>query len=248
MRARFFGASQRGRLLRRFFPWFCLTGALFVVRLTKGAGFTDIYAFLTRPFWPGQAQRVWIQSALNAEHQAKLNLLQQENKRLKMLLSLDRNSVRQGLVSAAVISRRQGGWWHQLEIGKGLLSGIAKDDIVIGPGGLVGRITSVTPSTARVLLLTSPSSRVAVWISRNQQHGMLLGTGTNRPQLVFLNSEPEVLPGDLVSTSPVSSLVPPNVPVGVIQSIDFDALPSPNGRVQLIAAPELIDWVQIKTR
>ena len=246
MGARFWRASPRWRGVRRFAPWIGLTGVLLAVRLTKGAGFLDFYALVTRPLWPGQAQREWLEGSLYVEHHAKLNLLEQENKRLKLLLSLDKDSKRKGFVSAPVISRSAAGWWQQLDLGKGFLNGIEKDDVVIGPGGLVGRVSSVTPSTARVLLLTSPSSRVAVWISRNQQHGMLIGNGTNRPELIFLNSEPKVLPGDLVSTSPSSSLMPPNLPVGVIQSLDEQALPAPRASVQLLAAPEAIDWVQVQ--
>ena len=52
--------------------------------------------------------------------------------------------------------------------------------------------------------------------------------------------------GDLVSTSPASTLMPPNVPVGVIQSVDERAVPAPKAVVQLIAAPEAIDWVQVR--
>ena len=42
--------------------------------------------------------------------------------------------------------------------------------------------------------------------------------------------------------------VAPNVPVGVIQSVDEQAVPAPVAVVQLIAAPEAIDWVQVQTR
>ena len=55
-------------------------------------------------------------------------------------------------------------------------------------------------------------------------------------------------PGDLVSTSPASTLLPPNIPVGVVQAVDEQAAPATAAVVQLIAAPEAIDWVQVKTR
>ena len=45
-----------------------------------------------------------------------------------------------------------------------------------------------------------------------------------------------------------STLLSPNVPVGVIQSVDEQAVPAPTAVVQLIAAPEAIDWVQVQTR
>jgi rod shape-determining protein MreC len=36
--------------------------------------------------------------------------------------------------------------------------------------------------------------------------------------------------------------------VGVIQSVDEQAVPAPTAIVQLIAAPEAIDWVQVRIR
>ncbi len=248
MRVQFWGAPIRLRFLRRITPWVFIGVSLFAVRLSKGVVFSDVYSLMIRPFWPGSAQKEWLQRSIQTEQYARLQLLIEDNQRLRSLLSLEKSALSKGLISAAVISRRSTGWWQQLELGKGSLNGISEGDIVIGPGGLLGRIGSVTPTTSRVLLLTAPSSRVAVWIPRNKHHGMLIGRGTNRPQLTFVDRTPKVLPGDLVSTSPASTLMPPNIPVGVIQSIDFSALPSPNAVIQLIAAPHAIDWVQVKTR
>ena len=75
-----------------------------------------------------------------------------------------------------------------------------------------------------------------------------VGRGSSRLSLRFIDKDPDVLPGDLVATSPASTLLPPNVPVGVIQSVDEQAVPGPTAMVQLIAAPEAIDWVQVQTR
>jgi len=57
-----------------------------------------------------------------------------------------------------------------------------------------------------------------------------------------------VRPGDLVSTSPASTLLPPNLPVAVVQSLNVRAVPAPTALVQLIASPDAIDWVQVKVR
>ena len=68
------------------------------------------------------------------------------------------------------------------------------------------------------------------------------------PLLRFLDKDVRVHAGDLVSTSPASTLLPPNVPVAVIQSIDRRAVPAPEAVVQLIASPEAVDWVQVQIR
>ena len=238
---------SRWRGWRRSFPWIALLGLLVLVRWSKGAGFADAYALLMRPFWPGSAQREWIQSAAQLQDQTRLRLLEQDNQRLRDLLALEQGSAAER-ISAAVISRRPDGWWQQIELGKGALDGIRAGDPVLGPGGVLGRVDSVTPTTARVRLLTSPGSQVGVWIPRVQRHGLLIGTGTSRPKLQFLDKDPKVSPGDLVSTSPASILLPANEPIGVIQSLDLQAVPAPLASVQLIAAPEAIDWVQVQTR
>ena len=147
-----------------------------------------------------------------------------------------------------MISRSSRGWWQQLQLGKGSLQGIDQGDAVLGPGGLVGRIASVTPATARVKLLTAPGHEIGVWLPRSRRHGLLVGRGSSRLSLRFIDKDPDVRPGDLVATSPASTLLSPNVPVGVIQSVDEQAVPAPTALVQLIAAPEAIDWVQVQTR
>ena len=50
----------------------------------------------------------------------------------------------------------------------------------------------------------------------------------------------------MVVTSPASTLVPPNVTVGVIQSVDDRATPATEAVVQLSAPVEAVDWVQVR--
>ncbi|MCT0214586.1 MULTISPECIES: rod shape-determining protein MreC [unclassified Synechococcus] len=231
------------RLLIQSWPWWLLLVALVGLRLSKGAFLSDVYALISRPFWPGSAQREWLQASKQLELQARQAHLEQDNRRLRALLGLKRADP--GEVTAAVLSRETAGWWHQLLLGAGQIQGIRAGDPVVGPGGLVGRVASVTPTTARVSLLTDPASRVGVWVGRTQRHGLLTGVGTSRPTLVFLEKDPQVRPGDLVVTSPASTLLPPGLNVGVIQSVDEKGVPALTAVVQLGAPVGSIDWVQV---
>jgi rod shape-determining protein MreC len=241
-----FGRLPRVPSLQRViqaWPWWLLLLALVGVRLSKGAFLTDAYALLSRPFWPGTAQREWLQSAQQLDQRSRLAQLEQDNQRLRTLLGLQRANPQE--VTAAVISREPEGWWKQLVLGSGELQGIRRGDAVVGPGGLVGRVASVTPTTARVALLTDSSSRIGVWVGRTQSMGLLTGVNGSRPELRFLVKDPQVRPGDVVVTSPASTLVPPGMSVGVIQSVDEKAVPAPTAVVQLSAPVEAIDWVQV---
>lgn len=224
-------------------PWLLLLLALVGVRLSKGAPLADLYALLSRPFWPGPAQSEWLRSAQQTGDRLRREQLERENRRLRALLGL--SSTQAQALPAAVISRDPAGWWQQLLIGRGSLQDVRVGDAVLAPGGLIGRVSSVTPTTASVRLLTDPSSRVGVWLGRGRQSGMLSGIGTARPVLRFLEKDPDARPGDIVYTSPASTLVPPNLPVGVIQSLDEAADPAPEALVQLSAPVDAVDWVQV---
>jgi rod shape-determining protein MreC len=232
------------RSLGRLWPWLLLLLALLGVRLSKGAPLADAYALLSRPFWPGSAQSEWLRSAQQIDQQSQLLQLQSDNTRLRRLLLLA--GANDSLMGAPVISREVSGWWHQLLIGKGSLDGVAAGAAVLAPGGLLGRITSTTPTTATVQLLSNDGSRVGVWIPRIRRHGLLTGIGTSRPILRFLEKDPGVRPGDVVVTSPASTLVPPNITVGVVQSVDDLAVPASEAVVQLSAPVEAVDWVQVR--
>jgi rod shape-determining protein MreC len=234
---------RAARPLQLLWPWLLLLLVLAGVRWSKGAGFMDLYALLSRPFWPGTAQSEWLRSAVRVEQEVRLSALERDNLRLRSLLELQQDNAKR--LRAPVIARDPGGWWQQLLLGKGSLQGLRPTQAVMGPGGLIGRVASVTPTTARVTLLTDSGSRVGVWVARTQSHGMLSGVGAGRPLLRFLEKDPQIRPGDLVVTSPASTLVPPNLPVGVVQRVEVDADPAPEAVVQLSAPIEAVDWVQV---
>jgi len=237
---------SNGGLLPQVWPWVLVLTALGLIRLSKGALVSDAYALLSRPFWPGTAQAEWLRSARRFEDQARLSVLEAENARLRGVVGLQRaNPTR---ISAPVISRDPAGWWQTLLIGRGSLNGVREGAAVLAPGGLIGLISSVTPTTARVTLLTDPSSRVGVLVPRTRHHGLLSGIGTDRPLIRFLEKDPGAVAGDVVTTSPASTLVPPDLPVGVIQKVDIGADPAPEAVVQLAASAASTDWVQVLPR
>ncbi len=231
-------------LKSRFWIIFLCGVLLFGVRWTKGAGYLDLYSILIKPILPGTAQREWIKEGENIDREIRLKLLEDDNNRLRRALSLQEFKSDER-ISAAVISRSSRNWWQQLEINKGALDGVLKGQTVVGPGGLIGLVDNTTPLTARVRLLTDPGHQVGAWIDRTKRHGILTGMGTNRPKLIFLNKNSFAKIGDAVTTSPASTLLPPNLTIGIVKFVDEKALPSPYAIVQLTASPEAIDWVQV---
>ena len=217
---------------------------LVLVRISKGSIFKNFYYFISQPFWPGQFQKEVIVESLEHESLIKLNLLQKDNKRLREILKLQKSSISDN-ISAAVISRKTGSWWRQLILNKGSTDGVEIGSTVIGPGGLLGRVKSTSLYTSSVILLTSPESKVGVWVDRIALNGLLIGSGDDYPKLILFSKGVDLKVGDFVSSSPASTLLPPNIPVGIVQSIDETTLAKKTAKILLLAKPHAIDWVQI---
>ena len=226
--------------------WILLAIFLFLVlaRISKGSLYKDFYYFISKPFWPGQFQREVIFKSIDQESLIKLNLLKKDNTRLRELLSLQQSS-NNNSIPAAVISRKTGGWWRQITLNKGSKDGVEIGSTVTGPGGLLGRVNNTSLFTSSVTLLTSPESKLGVWVDRSQINGLLVGSGDDHPILIMYSKEADIKVGDFVSSSPASSLLPPNIPIGIVQSIDETSQSKKTAKISLLAKPQLIDWVQI---
>ena len=217
---------------------------LVLVRVTKGSFYKDFYYFISKPFWPGQFQKEIILKSIDQESLIKLNLLKKDNIRLREILSLQQLSNNYN-ISAAVISRKTGGWWRQIILNKGSKDGVEIGSTVTGPGGLLGRVNNTSLFTSSVTLLTSPESKLGVWVDRSQINGLLVGSGDDHPILILYSKEADIKVGDFVSSSPASSLLPPNIPIGIVQSINETSQSKKMAIISLLAKPHLIDWVQI---
>ena len=217
---------------------------LIFVRISKGALFKDFYYFISRPFWPGQYQKEVILKSSDQESLIKLNLLKKDNVRLRQILNLQESS-NSNTISAAVISRKTGSWWRQIILNKGSNDGVEIGSIVMGPGGLLGIVKSTSFFTSSVTLLTSPESKVGVWMDRIQINGLLVGSGDDFPNLVLYSKDADIKVGDFVSSSPASTLLPPNIPIGIVQTINKPFKGRKTAKILLLAKPHVIDWVQI---
>ena len=226
--------------------WIFLGIFLFLVfvRISKGSLYKDFFYFISKPFWPGQFQKEIILKSIDQESLIKFNLIKKDNIRLRKILSLQESSNNYN-ISAAVISRKTGGWWRQIILNKGSNDGVEIGSTVIGPGGLLGWVKNTTLFTSSVTLLTSPESKLGVWVDRSQTNGILVGSGDDYPSLILYSKDADIKVGDFVSSSPASSLLPPNIPIGIVQSIDKTLQSKKTAKISLLAKPNVIDWVQI---
>ena len=217
---------------------------LVFVRISKGSIYKDFYYLISKPFWPGQFQKEVILNSIEQESLIKVDLLKKDNLRLREILSL-KESYNNDTISAAVISRKTGSWWRQIILNKGSRDGVEIGSTVVGPGGLLGRVKNTSLFTSSVRLLTSPESKLGVWVDRIQVNGLLVGSGDDYPNLVIYSKDADIKVGDFVSSSPASTLLPPNIPIGIVKSVEEPFKAKKMAKIVLLAKPHVIDWVQI---
>jgi len=142
-------------------------------------------------------------------------ILAAENDRLKTLLNF-RKAVPYSTIPAQVIGRDPTNWSNSVIIDKGSLNGLRENRAVLFTKGLVGRLIEVGRSSAKVLLITDPNSKVGVLIQRNRQGGILAGRPDGRCKVVYIALDSDVAPGDKVITAGFGSVFPKDIMVGVV--------------------------------
>ncbi|MBV8950129.1 MAG: rod shape-determining protein MreC, partial [Actinobacteria bacterium] len=141
-----------------------------------------------------------VQSLRNQVADAKT--LQQDNANLRGILSLPFiGNLR--TVAAQVVTGAPGNYDSALEIDKGTGDGIKVDMPVVSAGGLLGRIVQASRHSSTVLLITDPTSNVAVRIPQsNNATGVASGrSGVKTLSVNFVNPDTQLTKDEPVVTA-----------------------------------------------
>ncbi|MGW1401141.1 rod shape-determining protein MreC [Streptomyces sp. NPDC002405] len=160
-------------------------------------------------------------AALKAElgsDDRKRSRLTQLNKMLKLA-----GDGQYGIKGAQVIAigATQGFSWT-ITIDAGADDGIQRDMTVLNADGLVGRVTTVGPSTSTVLLANDPDFTVGTRMEGSDELGFASGQGDRPVRVQLLNGKADVKKGDRLVTFGSQGNRPfvPGVPVGVVSRVD----------------------------
>ena len=95
-----------------------------------------------------------------------------------------------------------------------------KDQPVLSPDGLVGRVVAVSGPYAKVQLITDRVASVGGMILRNRRQGVVRGGSLgNDLELDYLPLQADVRPGDRVLTAGIDGVYPRGIPIGTIASV-----------------------------
>jgi rod shape-determining protein MreC len=161
----------------------------------------------------------------NAALKATLGSDDRSRSRLKQLDSMLKTAGKgqYGIKGAQVIAigAAQGFSWT-ITIDVGANDGVKRDMTVLNGAGLVGRVTTVGPNTATVLLATDPDFTVGTRMENGDELGFASGQGDRPLRVELLNGKAEVKKGDRLVTfgSQADRPFVPGVPVGVVSRVD----------------------------
>ena len=144
---------------------------------------------------------------------------------LRALLNFARTSPESRYLAAGVIGLDPSPFVRSISIGAGSDRGLAYGMPVVSESGLVGRIIEVNASSCRVQLITDPQAAVSVRLQNSRADALVVAQTNGELQVEQISHEVEVSQGELVLTSGLGGVFPPDIPVGHIVGVrtrDFE--------------------------
>jgi rod shape-determining protein MreC len=164
-------------------------------------------------------------AALSAENLTLRNqivLLEEarlENETLRRQLDFKSAVPSYTMLPAEVIGRDPSVLLQFLIIDRGSADGIAEAMPVLTAEALVGRISEVSTHSAKVMLISDPSSSVSCVIQRTRATGVVQGYPENKLVMRYIPQGDTVAVGDMVLTSGLGGNFPKRLVVGQVERV-----------------------------
>jgi len=120
--------------------------------------------------------------------------------------------------AAPLLSLEERGSYRRALIGAGSDAGVAAGSPLAVPGGLVGRVTSVSRRFSKALLLTDGDCAVGVRIARTGEQGVARGEGGDL-RIDYVSALADVRLGDLVESAGIDGIFPRGIPIGRVTHV-----------------------------
>lgn len=147
--------------------------------------------------------------------------LEEENRRLRVLLDMRERQPAEGRVAEILYAARDP-FTRRIIVDKGSNAGVEPGQAVIDELGVLGQVTRTYLFTSEVTLLTDKDQAIPVQVQRNGLRAVLAGSGIGAMELRFLASNADVQPGDVLVTSGLDGIYLPGLPVAQVVNIDRD--------------------------
>lgn len=192
-----------------------------------------------------------INRSLLAEN-LRLQEIERENQRLRELLSFGETrpgiELRGGQIIARVIGRDSNNFLNFVMVDLGSRHGIEVGMPVLNNEGLVGRVSEVTNTSSKILLISDPLSTVNAILQSSRLTGVVNGVVGDNPVMGFIPQGSLVGVGEVVLSSGLGGNFPKGIPIGQVIEVrqrDFEVFQE--AVVRPIADFDRLEFVLIVT-
>ena len=173
--------------------------------------------------------------------------LASENARLILLLDLKQQS-KYKVLPARIIGRDPSVWFDSSIVNRGSLDGVSLNMPVVDDGGLVGRVTAVSPLTCQIDLVTRNKSGLGGVIGQiGESNALGVVSGTGKSDLLEMKYVPgtiDVQVGQMVFTSGQDGIYPAGLKVGEIVNVISGSATTPH-QIQVRPASRLSSMQEV---
>jgi rod shape-determining protein MreC len=159
---------------------------------------------------------------LQSQRALQVDELLLENTRLRALLEL-RGRVNVPALAAQVLYDAADPFTRKVLIDKGSLAAVQPGSPVLDEAGILGQVTRVYPMVSEITLLTDRNQAIPVLNVRTGARALAFGEASARPstmELRFMDTNVDMVAGDLLTTSGVDGVFPPGLPVARVTRVE----------------------------
>lgn len=158
----------------------------------------------------------------------RAKILEEENKRLRSYLGIKQEYPSFTMEEGMIISREAGNYITVLTLNRGSIHGISENMPVIVESGIVGCVTEVGLTWCKVSTLLESAVSVGAYLPRTGATGITVGDYSLRDtgliEVRYIDSQFDVQPGDVVLSSGIGSVYPPELTIGTVTAVSVDTL------------------------
>jgi rod shape-determining protein MreC len=145
--------------------------------------------------------------------------IERDNHELRGLLDMARGvAVRS--VAAEILYDAPDPFARKVILDRGSTHGVVAGLAVLDARGMIGQVTRVYPVQSEVTLLTDKNQSVHVQVERSRVRGVLVGAGSERMELRFVENNADIKAGDRLVTSGLDGVFLAGLPVAHVVAVE----------------------------
>ncbi len=158
----------------------------------------------------------------DAAQLAQLHAIEADNAQLRTLQGLQQR-VDYPMQMAEIVYVERDIFKRKLIIDKGAQANVQPGQVVVDDNGVVGQITRVYPWLSEVTLVTDKDHAVPIQNLRNGLRAVVFGSGdSSEMSLRYMPVSADIVEGDVLVTSGIDGIYPPNLPVAKVLKVERD--------------------------